>query len=205
MLTYFLVYIGWKVSLKSGLGEVCILSAHNSCFFPLSYREYILELLESGKDKFLVFAHHKIMLDAIVEELEKKVSNNWVFSTLSLFQLHSCLRAPQSYGWSAGLLKLGAEMISTCCASECALHQGSWAVEGVQHGMHFVLAEWLLSYSVFFTDLHHLPWSLWITALHHPSLSSLSWGATEICKTPSPSIVNKGRLEAGKAVTSACR
>eukprot|EP00075_Anas_platyrhynchos_P027954 XP_027317207.1 SWI/SNF-related matrix-associated actin-dependent regulator of chromatin subfamily A-like protein 1 [Anas platyrhynchos] len=34
--------------------------------------EYILELLESGKDKFLVFAHHKIMLDAIVEELEKK-------------------------------------------------------------------------------------------------------------------------------------
>ncbi|XP_048808882.1 SWI/SNF-related matrix-associated actin-dependent regulator of chromatin subfamily A-like protein 1 isoform X3 [Lagopus muta] len=34
--------------------------------------EYILELLESGKDKFLVFAHHKVMLDAIVEELEKK-------------------------------------------------------------------------------------------------------------------------------------
>ncbi|KAM9629783.1 SWI/SNF-related matrix-associated actin-dependent regulator of chromatin subfamily A-like protein 1 isoform 3-T5 [Morphnus guianensis] len=34
--------------------------------------EYILELLESGNDKFLVFAHHKIMLDAIVTELEKK-------------------------------------------------------------------------------------------------------------------------------------
>uniref|UniRef100_A0A663DUG3 SWI/SNF-related matrix-associated actin-dependent regulator of chromatin subfamily A-like protein 1 n=1 Tax=Aquila chrysaetos chrysaetos TaxID=223781 RepID=A0A663DUG3_AQUCH len=34
--------------------------------------EYILELLESGNDKFLVFAHHKIMLDAIVGELEKK-------------------------------------------------------------------------------------------------------------------------------------
>ncbi|NXI73696.1 SMAL1 protein, partial [Anseranas semipalmata] len=34
--------------------------------------EYILELLESGKDKFLVFAHHKIVLDAIVDELEKK-------------------------------------------------------------------------------------------------------------------------------------
>uniref|UniRef100_A0A8B9RQD7 SWI/SNF-related matrix-associated actin-dependent regulator of chromatin subfamily A-like protein 1 n=1 Tax=Accipiter nisus TaxID=211598 RepID=A0A8B9RQD7_9AVES len=34
--------------------------------------EYILELLESGNDKFLVFAHHKIMLDAIVAELEKK-------------------------------------------------------------------------------------------------------------------------------------
>ncbi|KAM8807019.1 SWI/SNF-related matrix-associated actin-dependent regulator of chromatin subfamily A-like protein 1 [Eudromia elegans] len=34
--------------------------------------EYILELLESGKDKFLVFAHHKIVLDAVVAELEKK-------------------------------------------------------------------------------------------------------------------------------------
>ncbi|NWR69179.1 SMAL1 protein, partial [Centropus unirufus] len=34
--------------------------------------EYIVELLESGNDKFLVFAHHKIMLDAIVAELEKK-------------------------------------------------------------------------------------------------------------------------------------
>ncbi|NXI55575.1 SMAL1 protein, partial [Chloroceryle aenea] len=34
--------------------------------------EYILELLESGNRKFLVFAHHKIVLDAVVEELEKK-------------------------------------------------------------------------------------------------------------------------------------
>ncbi|NXU25960.1 SMAL1 protein, partial [Thalassarche chlororhynchos] len=34
--------------------------------------EYILELLESGNDKFLVFAHHKIVLDAIVTGLEKK-------------------------------------------------------------------------------------------------------------------------------------
>ncbi|NWI83456.1 SMAL1 protein, partial [Dryoscopus gambensis] len=34
--------------------------------------EYILELLESGKNKFLVFAHHKIMLDAVVAELKKK-------------------------------------------------------------------------------------------------------------------------------------
>ncbi|KAM6132138.1 SWI/SNF-related matrix-associated actin-dependent regulator of chromatin subfamily A-like protein 1 isoform 2-T2 [Phoenicopterus ruber ruber] len=34
--------------------------------------EYILELLESGNNKFLVFAHHKIVLDAIVAELEKK-------------------------------------------------------------------------------------------------------------------------------------
>ncbi|NXI85752.1 SMAL1 protein, partial [Rhipidura dahli] len=34
--------------------------------------EYILDLLESGNNKFLVFAHHKIMLDAIGEELKKK-------------------------------------------------------------------------------------------------------------------------------------
>ncbi|NXN99728.1 SMAL1 protein, partial [Rhinopomastus cyanomelas] len=34
--------------------------------------EYILELLESGIHKFLVFAHHKIVLDAVVAELEKK-------------------------------------------------------------------------------------------------------------------------------------
>ncbi|NXK96372.1 SMAL1 protein, partial [Formicarius rufipectus] len=34
--------------------------------------EYILELLESGNNKFLVFAHHKIMLDSVVAELEKK-------------------------------------------------------------------------------------------------------------------------------------
>ncbi|NWQ65588.1 SMAL1 protein, partial [Neopipo cinnamomea] len=37
-----------------------------------SVLEYILELLESGNNKFLVFAHHKIMLDAVVAELEKK-------------------------------------------------------------------------------------------------------------------------------------
>nr|XP_060629862.1 SWI/SNF-related matrix-associated actin-dependent regulator of chromatin subfamily A-like protein 1 isoform X3 [Anolis sagrei ordinatus] len=34
--------------------------------------EYILDLLESGKEKFLVFAHHKLVLDAIAEALEKK-------------------------------------------------------------------------------------------------------------------------------------
>ncbi|XP_004701652.1 SWI/SNF-related matrix-associated actin-dependent regulator of chromatin subfamily A-like protein 1 isoform X1 [Echinops telfairi] len=34
--------------------------------------EYILDLLESGKEKFLVFAHHKVVLDAITNELERK-------------------------------------------------------------------------------------------------------------------------------------
>ncbi|XP_053328064.1 SWI/SNF-related matrix-associated actin-dependent regulator of chromatin subfamily A-like protein 1 [Spea bombifrons] len=34
--------------------------------------EYIMDLLESGREKFLVFAHHKLVLDSICEELGKK-------------------------------------------------------------------------------------------------------------------------------------
>uniref|UniRef100_A0A5F4W5G4 SWI/SNF-related matrix-associated actin-dependent regulator of chromatin subfamily A-like protein 1 n=1 Tax=Callithrix jacchus TaxID=9483 RepID=A0A5F4W5G4_CALJA len=34
--------------------------------------EYIMDLLESGKEKFLVFAHHKVVLDAVTKELERK-------------------------------------------------------------------------------------------------------------------------------------
>uniref|UniRef100_A0A452Q9N0 SWI/SNF-related matrix-associated actin-dependent regulator of chromatin subfamily A-like protein 1 n=1 Tax=Ursus americanus TaxID=9643 RepID=A0A452Q9N0_URSAM len=34
--------------------------------------EYILDLLESGREKFLVFAHHKVVLSAITRELERK-------------------------------------------------------------------------------------------------------------------------------------
>ncbi|XP_018596903.1 SWI/SNF-related matrix-associated actin-dependent regulator of chromatin subfamily A-like protein 1 isoform X1 [Scleropages formosus] len=34
--------------------------------------EYILDLLECGRDKFLVFAHHKLLLDAVSRELEDK-------------------------------------------------------------------------------------------------------------------------------------
>ncbi|XP_048341561.1 SWI/SNF-related matrix-associated actin-dependent regulator of chromatin subfamily A-like protein 1 [Sphaerodactylus townsendi] len=34
--------------------------------------EYILDLLESGREKFLVFAHHKLILDAVSEALQKK-------------------------------------------------------------------------------------------------------------------------------------
>lgn len=40
--------------------------------------EYILDLLESGREKFLVFAHHKVVLDAITKELERKVSQHRV-------------------------------------------------------------------------------------------------------------------------------
>ncbi|KAG8431649.1 hypothetical protein GDO86_020616 [Hymenochirus boettgeri] len=34
--------------------------------------EYIMDLLESGREKFLVFAHHKLVLDSVCEDLEKK-------------------------------------------------------------------------------------------------------------------------------------
>lgn len=34
--------------------------------------EYIMDLLESGREKFLVFAHHKLMLDSVCDELGKK-------------------------------------------------------------------------------------------------------------------------------------
>ncbi|KAJ8385096.1 hypothetical protein AAFF_G00193170 [Aldrovandia affinis] len=34
--------------------------------------EYILELLECGREKFLVFAHHKLILDSVVRELGDK-------------------------------------------------------------------------------------------------------------------------------------
>nr|DBA19612.1 TPA: hypothetical protein GDO54_015415 [Pyxicephalus adspersus] len=34
--------------------------------------EYIMDLLESGREKFLVFAHHKLVLDSVCDELGKK-------------------------------------------------------------------------------------------------------------------------------------
>lgn len=44
------------------------------CVVIVKCSEYILDLLESGREKFLVFAHHKVVLDAITKELERKVS-----------------------------------------------------------------------------------------------------------------------------------
>ena len=44
-------------------------------FVAVKCSEYILDLLESGREKFLVFAHHKVVLDAVTEALEKKVSS----------------------------------------------------------------------------------------------------------------------------------
>ncbi|XP_052048386.1 SWI/SNF-related matrix-associated actin-dependent regulator of chromatin subfamily A-like protein 1 isoform X2 [Apodemus sylvaticus] len=34
--------------------------------------EYVLDLLESGREKFLVYAHHKVVLDAVAKELGRK-------------------------------------------------------------------------------------------------------------------------------------
>lgn len=38
--------------------------------------------MESGREKFLVFAHHKVVLDAVVKELERKVSPSGVQGSL---------------------------------------------------------------------------------------------------------------------------
>lgn len=42
--------------------------------FVPPHREYITDMLECGRDKFLVFAHHKLVLDHITSELDRKVS-----------------------------------------------------------------------------------------------------------------------------------
>lgn len=39
----------------------------------LSIREYILDMLECGREKFLVFAHHKRVINSITKELSDKV------------------------------------------------------------------------------------------------------------------------------------
>ncbi|XP_075385129.1 SWI/SNF-related matrix-associated actin-dependent regulator of chromatin subfamily A-like protein 1 [Tenrec ecaudatus] len=53
--------------------EALLLLFHHTAEAKIpSVIEYILDLLESGKEKFLVFAHHKVVLDAITNELERK-------------------------------------------------------------------------------------------------------------------------------------
>ena len=41
-------------------------------------RDYILDLLEGGR-KLIVFAHHKVVLDAICEAIDGKVAFNYFF------------------------------------------------------------------------------------------------------------------------------
>lgn len=54
------------------------------CVIIVKCSEYILDLLESGREKFLVFAHHKVVLDAITKVLEKKVSSLRSFTWMLL-------------------------------------------------------------------------------------------------------------------------
>ena len=42
-----------------------------------------MDMLECGRERFLVFAHHKTVLDSITEELGKKVSELLVFMVRS--------------------------------------------------------------------------------------------------------------------------
>lgn len=43
-------------------------------------REYISDTLECGREKFLVFAHHKLVLDSVTKELGEKVRFGFVIS-----------------------------------------------------------------------------------------------------------------------------
>lgn len=72
--------------------------------------EYILDLLESGREKFLVFAHHKVVLDAIEKELErKKVQNIRIDgSTPSADREDLCRRFQLSRGHSVAVLSITA-------------------------------------------------------------------------------------------------
>lgn len=53
-------------------------------------REYITDMLECGREKFLVFAHHKLVLDHITSELGKKVSK-----TCRCHTVHKAMYAKQ--------------------------------------------------------------------------------------------------------------
>lgn len=72
--------------------------------------EYILDLLESGREKFLVFAHHKVVLDAVVKELERKRVQNIRIdgSTSSADREDLCQRFQLSKGHAVAVLSITA-------------------------------------------------------------------------------------------------
>lgn len=53
-----------------------ILCEFQSLMIVSVVREYIMDMLECGREKFLVFAHHKLVLDSITRELGEKVREN---------------------------------------------------------------------------------------------------------------------------------
>nr|XP_010978001.2 SWI/SNF-related matrix-associated actin-dependent regulator of chromatin subfamily A-like protein 1 isoform X1 [Camelus dromedarius] len=72
--------------------------------------EYILDLLESGREKFLVFAHHKVVLDAITKQLEKKCVQHIRIdgSTPSADREDLCQQFQQSQGHAVAVLSITA-------------------------------------------------------------------------------------------------
>ncbi|XP_012866663.1 PREDICTED: SWI/SNF-related matrix-associated actin-dependent regulator of chromatin subfamily A-like protein 1 isoform X2 [Dipodomys ordii] len=72
--------------------------------------EYILDLLESGREKFLVFAHHKVVLDAVTNELERKHVQHIRIdgSTPSANREELCQRFQLSEGHSVAVLSITA-------------------------------------------------------------------------------------------------
>lgn len=70
-------WMGKAGTLKIPAIDVVSLISLSRIYFHVIIKcsEYILDLLESGREKFLVFAHHKVVLDAITKELERKVSS----------------------------------------------------------------------------------------------------------------------------------
>uniref|UniRef100_A0A8C5KUI5 SWI/SNF-related matrix-associated actin-dependent regulator of chromatin subfamily A-like protein 1 n=1 Tax=Jaculus jaculus TaxID=51337 RepID=A0A8C5KUI5_JACJA len=72
--------------------------------------EYILDLLESGREKFLVFAHHKVVLDAVTKELERKRVQHIRIdgSTPSADREELCQRFQLSEGHTVAVLSITA-------------------------------------------------------------------------------------------------
>nr|XP_010947029.1 SWI/SNF-related matrix-associated actin-dependent regulator of chromatin subfamily A-like protein 1 isoform X1 [Camelus bactrianus] len=72
--------------------------------------EYILDLLESGREKFLVFAHHKVVLDAITKQLERKCVQHIRIdgSTPSADREDLCQQFQQSQGHAVAVLSITA-------------------------------------------------------------------------------------------------
>lgn len=57
-----------------------ILCEFQSLMIVSVVREYIMDMLECGREKFLVFAHHKLVLDSITRELGEKVREEITFN-----------------------------------------------------------------------------------------------------------------------------
>ncbi|XP_048200753.1 SWI/SNF-related matrix-associated actin-dependent regulator of chromatin subfamily A-like protein 1 [Perognathus longimembris pacificus] len=72
--------------------------------------EYIMDLLESGREKFLVFAHHKVVLDSITNALERKHVQHIRIdgSTPSAHREELCQRFQLSEGHSVAVLSITA-------------------------------------------------------------------------------------------------